>query len=106
MRTGPPQMQAADFQPKDMAIARSLRQEMKKAGLFSVRWLNMVKFGDLELMKPLKLNSSKMSGSMVRRFPRADIHYMPLPLKINGPLLLIKKQIHGVILNIIKKKTF
>src|SRR3982751_5391562 len=32
---GPPQMQSADFQPRDLAIARSLRQEIKKAGLFS-----------------------------------------------------------------------
>src|SRR4051812_5606825 len=28
-------MQSADFQPRDLAIARSLRQEIKKAGLFS-----------------------------------------------------------------------
>src|SRR5437764_5310895 len=35
MRAGPPQMQAADFQPRDVAIARSLRQEMKKAALVS-----------------------------------------------------------------------
>src|SRR6185369_5209437 len=28
-------MQSADFQPRDLAMARSLRQEIKKAGLFS-----------------------------------------------------------------------